>query len=301
MKKSPWGSLIVALVTPFNEDGSVNYEAGVKLAKKLASEGTDGVLISGTTGESPTLTREEKLRLLAMVRESLDPKTMVWAGTSSYNTEDSLSLTKLAEVAGADGILAVTPYYNKPSQEGMYAHFKAIAGETSLPVMLYNVPSRTGVNLLPETVLRLARVENIMAIKEASGSVDQSSHILADCPEDFYVYSGDDSLTLPLLSVGASGIVSVAAHVVARDMKSMLDFYYEGDIAKARELHLKLYGLFKVLFITSNPVPVKTALEMTGVHVGGFRPPLCPPTERERDEIARVLSELRLTGDTKSR
>ncbi len=301
MRESPWGSLIVALVTPFNPDGSVDYRKAASLAAKLASEGVDGVLVSGTTGESPTLSKEEKLRLLAMVKESLSPEIMVWTGTSGYNTEESVSLTKLAEVTGADGILAVTPYYNKPSQQGLYAHMKAVASETSLPVMLYNVPSRTGVNLLPETVLHLAEIENIVAIKEASGSIDQSSHILANCPERFYVYSGDDSLTLPLLSVGGSGVVSVAAHLVARDLKNMIDYYRKGDIEAARELHLRLYELFKVLFITSNPVPVKIALEITGVSVGGFRLPLCPPTERERNEISRVLSGLRLAGDPESR
>jgi 4-hydroxy-tetrahydrodipicolinate synthase len=297
VRESPWGSLIVALVTPFNQDGSVDYEKAAKLAQKLVSQGVDGVLVSGTTGESPTLTKEEKLRLLATVRESLSPETLVWAGTSGYNTKESVSLTKLAEATGADGILAVTPYYNKPSQEGLYAHMRAVASETSLPVMLYNVPSRTGVNLLPETVLRLAEIQNIVAIKEASGNIDQSSYILANCPQRFYVYSGDDSLTLPILSVGGSGVVSVAAHLVAHDLKSMIYSFHKGDIETARALHLRLYELFKVLFITSNPVPVKIALEICGVPVGGFRLPLCPPTERERNEISRVLSELRLAGD----
>ncbi len=297
VRKSPYGSVIVALVTPFNPDLSVNYKVAVDLAERLVQEGVDGVVISGTTGEAPTLTMEEKVRLVSEVRDRLNPAVRVWAGTSSYNTRDSVNLTRLCEKGGADGILAVTPYYNKPSQEGLYGHFKAISENTSLPIMLYNVPPRTNVNLLPDTVLRLSELKNIRAIKEASGSIDQSSYILSHCPEDFYVFSGDDSLTLPILSVGGSGVVSVAAHLVARDLRNMLDYYYEGQVAKAREIHLRLFSLFKVLFITTNPVPVKTALEIAGVPAGGFRLPLCPPTRKERDEIERVLVELGLVGE----
>lgn len=297
MRTSPYGSLIVALVTPFSEDQSVNYSLAASLARKLVDQGVDGVVVSGTTGESPTLTREEKIRLIAAIRESLDPGTMVWAGSSGYNTKESVEMTKLAEQAGADGILAVTPYYNKPSQEGLYRHFKAISECTSLPIMMYNVPSRTGVNLLPDTVLRLAELGNIVAIKEASGNVEQPSQILANCPDGFYVYSGDDSLTLPIIAVGGSGVVSVAAHLVARDMRDMIQSFLGGNVARARSIHLKLFKLFKVLFITTNPVPVKAALEMTGVPVGGFRLPLCPPSEREKGEIRKVLLELGLVGD----
>lgn len=287
----------MALVTPFHEDGTVNYGVAVDLATRLVSEGVDGVVISGTTGEAPTLGVEEKTALVRQVREALDPAVKVWAGTSSYNTKDSVELTALCEKAGADGILAVTPYYNKPSQEGLLGHFKAVSESTSLPIMLYNVPSRTNVNLLPDTALRLAEFENIVAIKEASGNLDQSSYILSHCPQDFYVFSGDDSLTLPILSVGGSGVVSVAAHLVARDLRLMLDYYHEGEAIKARDIHLKLFELFKVLFITTNPVPVKTALNIAGVPAGGFRLPLCPPTIRERDEIERVLVGLGLVGE----
>ncbi len=300
MKKSPLGRVIVAQVTPFYPDGSVNYEAAVSLSRKLAGEGVDGILVSGTTGESPTLTVEEKLKLVTLVRESLDPGILVWAGTSGNNTGDSVTLTRLAERAGADGILAVTPYYNRPSQEGLYLHMKAIAESTSLPVMLYNVPSRTGANLLPETVLRLAEIKNIAAVKEASGSIDQSSYILAHCPEEFCVFSGDDSLTLPILSVGGSGVVSVAAHLVAKELKDMINSYCAGETVAAVKLHLKLFSLFRVLFITTNPVPVKTALEMAGIPVGGFRLPLCQPTEPERNEIYRVLTRLGLVATPNS-
>ncbi|MGI6621082.1 MAG: 4-hydroxy-tetrahydrodipicolinate synthase [Bacillota bacterium] len=294
MKPSPYGNLIVAMVTPFDARLEVDYQAAVSLARHLVAQGVDGVLISGTTGESPTLSNEEKVRLVSEVREGLDPSVMVWAGASSYNTANSVELAKLVEKAGADGILAVTPYYNKPSQEGLYRHFRAISEAVSLPIMLYNVPSRTSVNLLPDTVLRLAELENVVAIKEASGILDQVSAILESCGEGFYVYSGDDSLTLPILALGGSGVVSVAAHLVGRDMKNMINLYAEGKIQEARAVHYKLFRLFKALFCVTNPVPVKTALEMTGIRVGGLRLPLCPPGEGERESIYKVLSKMNL-------
>lgn len=301
MRVSPYGSVIVALVTPFNSDLSVNYGAAAALAARLVSEGCDGVVVSGTTGESPNLTVDEKLRLVDEVKQAVGGRARVWAGTSGYNTRESTEMTRLAEKAGADGILAVTPYYNKPSQQGLYLHFSALSDATSLPIMLYNVPGRTGVNMLPETILRLAELGNVVAVKEASGNLDQSSQILSACPDTFYVFSGDDSLTLPILSVGGSGIVSVAAHVVARDLRNMIDFCREGDLVKAREIHLRLFELFKVLFIATNPVPVKTALELCGTPVGGFRLPLCPPSDREKAQIARVLVGLGLIRDPERR
>ena len=301
MRKSPYGSVIVALVTPFKEDLSVDYEKAASLAARLAREGCDGIVTSGTTGESPTLRVDEKIRLLAEVKSAVGPGVRVWAGTGGYNTKESIELTRLAEKTGADGILAVTPYYNKPSQEGLYLHFKALSEETSLPIMLYNVPGRTGVNMLPDTVLRLSHLKNIIAVKEASGNLDQASQIASASPESFYVFSGDDSLTLPMLAVGGSGVVSVAAHLVARDIRNMIDSFYEGKVKEAREIHLRLFKLFKVLFITTNPVPVKTALELAGTAVGGFRLPLCPPTDKEKAEIARVLVGLGLTGNPGAR
>lgn len=297
MRKSPYGSVITALVTPFGEDLSVNYRTAGALAAKIVSEGADGVVVSGTTGESPTLSAQEKIGLVEEIRGAIDPSVMVWAGASGYDTRESVELAQACEKAGADGVLAVTPYYNKPSQEGLYRHFTAISEAISLPIMLYNVPGRTGVNLLPETVLRLSSRRNIVAIKEASGNLDQASQILADCGEDFYLFSGDDSLTLPLLSLGGSGIVSVAAHIVAKDLMRMIDSYSEGRLAEARDIHLRLFRLFKVLFITTNPVPVKTALAIMGWDVGGFRLPLCPPADKERKEIVRVLVDLGLVGD----
>lgn len=296
MAQKQFGELIAAMVTPFREDGAVDFELARKLALQLVEKGCDGVVVSGTTGESPTLTREEKLRLIAEVREALPETVMVWAGTGSYNTRDSVEMTHLAETTGADGVLAVTPYYNKPSQEGLYRHFKAVAESTSLPIMLYNVPGRTGVNLSPETVARLSELSNIVALKEASGNLDQVSHLLRLKPE-FLVYSGDDSLTLPMLSIGAQGVVSVACHLVGREMKQMIRAYKEGDVAKAREIHVRLWPLFKVLFIASNPVPVKAALRCVGFPAGPLRPPLCDPSEKELQEIKKVLTELGLPDE----
>lgn len=301
MRVSPYGSLIVALVTPFDKTLAVDYRAAGMLASKLVDEGCDGVVVSGTTGESPTLTATEKIRLLAEVKDAVGGRAKVWAGTGGNNTRESVELTRAAEDAGADGILAVTPYYNKPSQDGLYLHFRAMSESTSLPIMLYNVPGRTSVNMVPDTVLRLSELRNVVAVKEASGSLDQSSQILSSCAQGFYVYSGDDSLTLPILAIGGSGIVSVAAHVVARHLRDMLDFYREGELQAAREIHLKLFELFKVLFITTNPVPVKTALELCGTPLGGFRLPLCPPSERETAQIARVLVGLGLIRDPNMR
>lgn len=200
-----------------------------------------------------------------------------------------MELSRLCEKAGADGVLAVTPYYNKPSQEGLYRHFKAISEGVSIPIMLYNVPSRTGVNLLPETCLRLSELKNVVAVKEASGNLDQVSMILRSCPDGFYVYSGDDSLTLPMLSVGASGVVSVAAHLIARELRNMIDYYEEGKVKEAESIHLKYFNLFKALFVTTNPIPVKTMLEMTGYNVGGFRLPLCEPTAKEKEFMKTTL------------
>ena len=294
MRLSPYVRLIVALVTPFDEEYQVDYKAAIDLSRRLASEGVDGILISGTTGESPTLTLEEKIRLVSEVREALDPSVMVWAGASSYNTGDSVFTAKLLEKAGADGILAVTPYYNKPSQEGLYRHFSAMSEAVSLPIMLYNVPSRTSVNLLPETVLRLSKLVNVVAIKEASGILDQTSAILKDCGSDFYVFSGDDSLTLPVLALGGSGVVSVAAHIVAADIRNMIDLCAEGRIQEAQVIHYRLFELFKALFITTNPVPVKAALKMVGVNVGGFRLPLCPPSPEHERVIKQVLNKMKL-------
>lgn len=283
------GQVLTAMITPMNKDCSVNYPAAVELAQKLGENGSDGVVLSGTTGESPTLSFEEKVKLFSTVTDALGGQMTIIAGTGSNNTQDSIALTKAAEKAGVDGIMLVTPYYNKPSQEGLYQHFKTVAEQTSLPVMLYNVPGRTGVNILPETVARLAEIDNIVAIKEASGNLEQVSVLKTMVPEDFLIYSGDDALTLPILAVGGAGVVSVASHLVGREIKSMISAFLAGRVGDALEIHLKLMPLFKAMFITTNPVPVKRALEFVGVDTGPLRLPLVDFTEQEAQKIKEVL------------
>lgn len=283
------GQVFTAMITPMNKDCSVNYPAAVELAQKLGENGSDGVVLSGTTGESPTLSFEEKVKLYSTVTDALGGQMTIIAGTGSNNTQDSIALTKAAEKAGVDGIMLVTPYYNKPSQEGLYQHFKTVAEQTSLPVMLYNVPGRTGVNILPETVARLAEIDNIVAIKEASGNLEQVSVLKTMVPEDFLIYSGDDALTLPILAVGGAGVVSVASHLVGREIKSMISAFLAGRVGDALEIHLKLMPLFKAMFITTNPVPVKRALEFVGVDTGPLRLPLVDLTEQEAQKIKEVL------------
>lgn len=290
-----FGRVITAMVTPMDRDLAVDYVRAAALAKRLVETGSDGLVVCGTTGESPTLTDEEKVRLFRTVREAVESRAAVIAGTGTYDTAHSIHLTREAERAGCDGVLLVNPYYNKPSQEGLYRHFKAVAESTRLPVMLYNIQGRTSVNCDPATVARLAEVPNIVAIKEASGSLDQMSQIRKLTPPEFLMYSGDDSLTLPLLAVGGAGVVSVASHLAGREIQEMIEAFFAGDVRRATAMHLRLWPLFKVLFITTNPVPVKAALGLAGFDVGGLRLPLVEATPKERDQIASVLKELALS------
>jgi len=289
-----FGRVITAMVTPMDRNLAVDYGKAVALAKRLVETGSQGLVVCGTTGESPTLTDDEKVRLFRIVKEAVGDRTAVIAGTGTYNTAHSIHLTREAERAGCDGVLLVNPYYNKPSQEGMYQHFKAIAESTRLPVMLYNIQGRTSVNCEPATIARLAEVPNIVAVKEASGSLDQISQIRKLTPPEFQLYSGDDSLTLPLLAVGGVGVVSVAGHIAGREIREMIDAFFAGNVRRATELHLRLWPLFKVLFITSNPTPVKAALAIAGFDVGGLRLPLIEATAKEREQIAGVLEALAL-------
>lgn len=289
-----FGRILTAMVTPFTGNGEVAYKQAAKLANFLIETGSDGVVVAGTTGESPVVTRDEKAQLFAVVKEAVGGKGTVIAGTGSNSTAGSIELTKVAEEVGVDGVMLVTPYYNKPSQEGLYQHFKAVAEKTSLPVILYNVPGRTSVNLLPATVARLAEIDNIIAVKEASGNLDQVTEIKRTTPRDFLVYSGDDSLTLPMLAVGGYGVISVASHISGTLIKEMIDSYVTGKIEEAKEFHLKLYPLFKVLFITTNPVPVKTAVNLLGIDVGPPRLPLVKATFQEVEAIRKVMEELKL-------
>ncbi len=282
------------MVTPFNKDMTVNYEQVKKLARHLVQTGSDGLVVAGTTGESPTLSKEEKVELFRVVVEEVGGDATVIAGTGGNNTSASVELTQVAEKVGVDGIMLVGPYYNKPSQEGLYQHFKTIAKNTNLPVMLYNVPGRTSVNILPQTVVRLSEIENIVAIKEASGNIDQVSELRRLLPDHFAIYSGDDSMTLPIMSLGGKGVVSVASHIIGSRLQEMVNAFTSGNVTMATKIHCSLFPVFKALFITSNPVPVKAALNMLGWQVGVPRLPLVEATQAEKDVIKKALTDAKL-------
>lgn len=285
-----FGSLIPALVTLYDQRGEVDPVACGKLAKTLIEEGCDAILAGGTTGESPNLSHDEKLRLFDGVRNAVGERHFVWAGTGSNNTRETVRLTQEAERLGVDGIMLVTPYYNRPTQEGLYQHFGTVAAATSLPIMLYNVPGRTSCNLLPQTVARLAKdFPNICSIKEAAGSCDQVSELRGLVPESFILFSGDDSFTLPMMALGAIGVVSVAAHVAARPMRQMIDAFLAGKIAEAELIHRRLFPVFRGMFLTSNPSPVKAALELRGIASGGVRLPLTGLQESEVAVLRNIL------------
>nr|WP_277882545.1 4-hydroxy-tetrahydrodipicolinate synthase [Pseudanabaena sp. FACHB-2040] len=284
---------MTAMVTPFNEDGAVNYAVAEKLAAHLVDHGSDALVVCGTTGESPTLSWDEEYQLFKTVQQAVAGRAKVVAGTGSNSTHEAVEATRKASHLGLDGTLQVVPYYNKPPQEGLYQHFRAIAQAVpDLPLMLYNVPGRTSQNLAVETVVKLAEIPNIMAIKEASGSLDQASQIRAATPEEFAIYSGDDSLTLPLLAVGGTGVVSVASHLVGDQIRQMIQAFESGQVKQATQIHLQLMPLFKALFATTNPIPVKVALALKGWQVGGVRPPLCPPSADVKQVLEQVLHEL---------
>jgi 4-hydroxy-tetrahydrodipicolinate synthase len=286
-----FGRVITAMVTPFDTEGKVDYQQARKLARYLVENGSDGLVVSGTTGESPTLSFDEKVNLFRIIKEEVGTEVAVIAGTGSNDTGASIKLTQAAEQVGVNGIMLVVPYYNKPSQDGLYRHFAAIAATTSLPIVLYNVPGRTGVNMLPSTVARLAEIPNIVAIKDASGSTDQATEMLRILPREFMLYCGDDSLTLPYLAIGATGIISVVSHVVGNELQSMVSCFQTGDYRQAAEIHRSLFPVFKGMFMTSNPVPIKTALNMLGLQVGLVRLPLVGATEQEQTEIRKLLIE----------
>lgn len=289
------GRLITAMVTPFTAEGKVDVKRAHSLAVRLVEQGSDGIVVTGTTGESPTLSMDEKVALYETVVDAVADRALVWAGSSTNDTKTSVELSKRARSTGVHGLLLVTPYYNRPSQEGLYHHFRTIAEETGLPSMLYNVPARTGVNLEAETTLRLAHdCAQIVAIKEASGNLDQVGNILRGRPRSFRVYAGDDSLTLPMLAIGADGVVSVASHLVGPQMAAMMDAFSSGNVQKAWTLHLKLLPLFRGLFLAPNPVPVKHALRLVGFDVGGVRPPLHPLSPEEEARLLAILRELQL-------
>jgi len=280
------GRLLTAMVTPFDDDGGVNFKCARELARALLESGSDGLVVAGTTGESPTLTRDEKLRLFEEVKSVAGDATIV-AGTGDNETAFSIEMTREAERIGVDGVLLVVPYYNKPTQEGLYQHFKAIAESTSLACMLYNVPGRTGTNMTAETTIRLSTIPNIVGIKEASGDLGQITEVIKATSEDFLVWSGNDIDFLPVLERGGYGVVSVASHLVGKQMRKMMDFEMAGDHVAAKAIHDRLTPVFRDLFVISNPIPVKHALNEIGFPVGGFRLPLTPPD----GETARVVMD----------
>ncbi len=285
---------IVAIVTPFRS-GKVDGPALRKLVEFQIAGGTDGIVPCGTTGESPTLSYEEHERVIDIVVAGAAGRVPVIAGTGSNNTKEAILLTRYAKKAGADGALVITPYYNKPTQEGLYRHFRAVAESADIPIVLYNVPSRTGVNMTAQTVARLATVPNIVGVKEASGNLHQVSEILRSAPKTFCVLSGDDGLFFPMLALGAKGVISVVSNVAPRAMADLYDSFVMGEISRAREIHFRLWPLFHALFIETNPIPVKTALAMMKRIRDEIRLPLCPMSDANRKILAKVISDLKLS------
>jgi 4-hydroxy-tetrahydrodipicolinate synthase len=284
-----FGRVSTAMVTPFDNKGNIDFQKTTLLVNYLIENGSDSLVVGGTTGESPTLSQEEKLALFRHVVKTVNGRVQVIAGTGSNNTYASVEFTKKAEETGIDAVMVVAPYYNKPSQEGMYQHFKAVAEATTLPVMLYNVPGRAVAKIAPETIIRLSEIKNITAVKEASGDLDAMTEIIANTPDDFLLYSGDDGLTLPVLSIGGTGIVSVASHVIGNEMQEMIKNFLEGNLREASKLHGKLLPVMNELFAAPSPTPVKTALQLKGMDVGSVRLPLIPLTEEERNRLTKVL------------
>ncbi|MBE0416095.1 MAG: 4-hydroxy-tetrahydrodipicolinate synthase [Dehalococcoidia bacterium] len=288
------GRLLTAMVTPFDSEGNVDYAQAKRLALTLLDSGSDGLAVSATTGEHSTLTDEEQLRLFATVKEAVAGRGAVVASTGSNCTREGLKMTREAERIGVDAVLLVVPYFNKPTQQGLFEHFKTIAQGTSLPCILYNVPSRTVTNLAPETVIRLSEIDNIVGIKEASGNLDQIARIIDGVGKDFLVYSGNDSDTLPILALGGYGVISVASHLVGIQIKEMMDKFLSGKTGEAAAIHRRLLPLVNVLFVVTNPIPIKYAMNYVGFPVGKPRLPLTEPDERSASMIEAALKSYRI-------
>ena len=288
-----FGRILTAMITPFKENGSVDYELAIKLSNYLCENGSDGIVLCGTTGESPTLSWSEQHDLFIAVKDSLNPGSKILVGTGSNCTSEAIEATKKAYEFGADGALVVVPYYNKPPQEGLYNHFSSIAAAAKdLPLMLYNIPGRTGCNLLPNTVNKLMNFSNILSIKAASGRIEEVTELRSACGPKLSVYSGDDSLLLPMLSVGAVGVVSVASHLVGLQLKEMIELFHDGEVSSALVIHERLQPLFKSLFMTTNPIPIKAALELSGWNVGNPRSPLSPLPVDMKKQLSIILKSL---------
>jgi 4-hydroxy-tetrahydrodipicolinate synthase len=288
------GRLITAMVTPFKENGEVDYEQAKKLALALLSSGSDGIVVVGTTGESPTLIRKEEDRLFREIKEVVGNRGSVIAGTGSNSTAEALEATKAAEKVGVDACLLVVPYYNKPTQDGLYQHYKTIAESTTLPCIVYNVPSRTVASISADTVVKLSKIENIIGIKEASGNLEQIAKIISGARKDFVVWSGNDGDTLPMLAIGAYGVISVASHLVGKQIKEMIESFTSGKTEKAASIHRNLIPLFNALFVVANPIPLKYALNHVGFNVGKPRLPLTEPDEKTAAIIKDALKNYRI-------
>ena len=292
----PFTGLGTALVTPFRKDGSLDEAAVRRLVRRQIDAGVHFVSPCGTTGEAPTLSHSEKIRVVQLVVDEAAGRVPVLAGAGGYDTREVIELAREYERIGVDGILSVTPYYNKPTQEGLFQHYKAIAESTRLPIVLYNVPGRTGVNLETATVLRLSALRTIVGIKEASGSLVQMSEIVASAPSEFFLLSGDDPIAVAVMSVGGRGLISVASNVVPAEMTQIIELAEKGDFAGARKLHLWLLPFLQVNFVESNPIPVKAAMAAMGLLEEKYRLPLVPPGNAARDRIMKVLQDLKLLG-----
>ena len=286
-----FGSVVTAMVTPFREDHALDLDRAQELASWLVGNGSDSVVVAGSTGESPTVTHKEKADLFRAVGEAITGTGKLICGTGTYSTAETLALTQAAEDAGADGILVVTPYYNKPPQRGLIAHFEHVADATELPIIVYNIPGRTATRIEHDTLLRLAERANIVAVKDSTGDFQGISRLIAEAPDGFEVYSGDDWATFGYLCLGAVGVVSVASHLVGPQIRQMIELIETGDVPAARKIHETLSPLFNALFVTSNPIPLKAALQMVGRPGGEPRLPLVPATSDERDRVRKALED----------
>ena len=289
-----WGRIITAMVTAFDEKLNINYDRVAEHAIRLENEGSGAILVNGTTGESPTLSREEVVSLLEAVKENVE--IPIIAGVGSNSTMKTIENIKNISKCQVDGLLVIVPYYNKPNQESIYEHFREVSKNTDLPIMMYNVPGRTGVNMSVETLSKLAEIDNIVALKEASGDTAQLSRMVCATPSDFSIYTGDDILTLPSLAVGAYGVVSVASNIVGLKMEQMIYEFFIGNYKEAIEINMKLTNLFDCLFATTSPIPIKTALSLRGMNVGGCRLPLTDASDEIKVLLKNCLSELNLRG-----
>lgn len=289
-----FGRLLTAMVTPFDEKGEVDYPQARRLARALLQSGSDGLVVSGTTGESPTLTVDEKLRLFGEIKDELRGEGIVVAGTGNYNTKESIELTREAEKIGVDACLLVVPYYNRPTQEGLYRHFKTIATSCNMPCIMYNVPSRTSCNLAAETVIRLSEVDNIVGVKEASANFRQIAEIIQGVPREFLVYSGNDADTLHLMALGGYGVVGVITHLVGLQTKEMMEKLLAGKTEEAATIHRRLLPLVDAMFVVANPIPLKFAMNQLGFHVGPTRLPLCEPDDKTKTAILSTLKQVKI-------